>query len=513
MKDAETELDDSGGQAPLLLPDDAHNRRLTEHVHPSTWTNPVPNGRYNLVVIGGGTAGLICAIGAAGMGGKVALIERHMLGGDCLNFGCVPSKSIIRAARAVAEVRRAGQLGVHTSPPKIDFSAIMERMRRQRAEISHHDSAQRFKDLGVDVYLGEARFFSEREVDVDGVRLRFAKAAIATGARARAPEVPGLVDAGYLTNETIFALTELPRRLAVVGAGPIGAELAQAFARFGSEVTLIGRNKTILPKEDSRASDVLASCFQEEGIRVLTGAELKRVSVVDGAKHLSVEVEGVSQSIQADEILLSVGRVPNTENMGLEAAGVAFDKRGVTVNDRMQTSNKHIYAAGDVCSGYKFTHAADAMARIVIQNALFLGRKKASSLVIPWATYTSPEIAHVGISQDEAEKQGALTLTVQFDAMDRARLDDDMEGFASVHVDAKTGRILGATAVAGHAGDLIAEMSLAMTADISLGTIAKTIHPYPTQSEVWKRLADAWNRTRLTPRVQSLSKRWLAWRR
>ncbi len=505
---------DSMSKTPIaLLPDDVHNQRLTDHVHPSSWSNPVPSGRYNLVVIGGGTAGLICAIGAAGMGAKVALIERHLLGGDCLNFGCVPSKSILRSARAVANVQNAERFGVHTSPPEVDFAAVMERMRRQRSEISEHDSAQRFKDLGVDVYLGEARFSSKNEIEVAGARLRFAKAVIATGARPRKIDVPGLEDAGYKTNETIFSLTERPARLAVIGAGPIGAELAQAFARLGSEVTLIGRDATLLPKEDARAGRLLASRFAQEGVNVLLGANFKSVTMAGGVKHLSVEVNGEVQTVIADEILLSVGRVPNTENMGLELAGVDFDAKGVAVNDRMRTSNKRIYAAGDVCSRYQFTHAADAMARIVIQNALFLGRKKASALVIPWATYTEPEIAHVGISHEEAKARGATTFTVQFEAIDRARLDDDTEGFASVHADAKSGRILGATAVASHAGEMIAEMSLAMTAGVGLGTLAKTIHPYPTQSEVWKRLGDEWNRTRFTPWLQSLFKRWLAWRR
>ncbi len=496
----------------LVLPDDEYNQALVKNVHPADWQNPTPNGRYNMVVIGGGTAGLICAIGAAGMGAKVALIERHLLGGDCLNFGCVPSKSLLRIARAMHDARSLDKFGGKAESVSLDFGDAMKRMRRLRAEISEHDSAQRFADLGVDVFIGDASFVSKTEVAVGDQRLRFARAVIATGARARAADIPGLHDAGFLSNDTVFSLTELPRRLVVVGAGPIGCELAQAFSRMGSEVTIIGREPDLLPREDPDAAAVLSAQFRCEGIQLLLGTDLNSVEIQDdGSKTLLCKQGGNTIEVAADEILLSIGRVPNTEGLGLEQAGVQYDRDGVRVSDKLRTSNRRIYAAGDICSKYQFTHAADAMARIVIQNALFFGQKKASSLVIPWCTYTDPEIAHVGITGAEAEQSSAITQTVQLASMDRALLDGETAGFARVHAEPKKGRILGATLVATHAGEMIAEMSLAMTTNQRLGTLARTIHPYPTQSEVWKRLGDEWNRKRFTPFIAKLFKRWLAW--
>ncbi|MBL4636981.1 MAG: mercuric reductase [Kofleriaceae bacterium] len=496
----------------LVLPDDQYNRALVKNVHPANWQNPTPNGRYNMVVIGGGAAGLICAIGAAGMGAKVALIERHLLGGDCLNFGCVPSKSLIRIARAIHDARSLDKFGGSAESVSLDFGDAMKRMRRLRAQLSVNDSAQRFADLGVDVFIGDASFVSKTEIVVGDQKLSFARAVIATSARARAASIPGLNEAGFLTNVTVFSLTELPKRLVVVGAGPIGCELAQASSRMGSEVTIIGREPDLLPREDPDAAAVLSDQFGKEGIQLLLGTDLTAVKTKDdGSKLLLCKQGGNTIEVAADEILLSIGRVPNTEGLGLEQAGVKYDRRGVIVSDKLRTSNRRIYAAGDICSRYQFTQAADAMARIVIQNALFFGRKKVSSLVIPWCTYTDPEIAHVGITSTEAQRSCAITQTVQLASMDRALLDGETAGFARVHVDPKKGRILGATLVATHAGEMIAEMSLAMTTNQPLGTLARTIHPYPTQSEVWKRLGDQWNRKRFTPFIAKLFKRWLAW--
>jgi pyruvate/2-oxoglutarate dehydrogenase complex dihydrolipoamide dehydrogenase (E3) component len=377
----------------LVVPDDAHNRTLVAHAHPHDWTNPAPKGRYNLVVIGAGTAGLVSAIGAAMLGARVAIVERHLFGGDCLNFGCVPSKALIGAARTATVVRRAAAFGVRTSgDASVDFGAVMERMRRLRAELAPNDSAARLKERGVDVYIGSARFAGRDAVDVGDRRLTFSRAVIASGARSAVPDIPGLSDSGFLTNETIFSLTECPRHLVVVGAGPIGCELAQAFRRFGSEVTIIGREGRLLPKEDPDAKDCVARAFEREGITVLTGARVLRLERGTGAlpRVVSIEREGVQQEIAGDAILVAVGRAPNVDGLNLEAAGVAADARGVTVDDGLRTTNPKIYAAGDVCSPYKFTHAADAMARVVLHNALFFGRKRASALVIPWATYTDP---------------------------------------------------------------------------------------------------------------------------
>jgi pyruvate/2-oxoglutarate dehydrogenase complex dihydrolipoamide dehydrogenase (E3) component len=444
------------------------------------------------------------------------LIERHLLGGDCLNYGCVPSKALIRAARSVAEVARAGEFGVQVPPgSRVDFAVVMERMRRLRAGLSPHDSAERFRQLGVDVYFGDARFVGPSAVEVAGQRLEFAKAVIATGARAADPGIAGLAEVGYLTNETVFSLTDLPRRLLVLGAGPIGCELTQTFRRFGSEVHLIQRGPKILPREDADATALIQRRFELEGIGLHLGVTVLRAEGAVGAKRLVGERDGRPWTLHGDAILVGVGRKANVEGLNLDAAGVKFDANGVHVDDRLQTSNSRIYAAGDICSTYKFTHAADAMARIVIQNALFFGRKRVSSLVIPWCTYTEPEVAHVGLTESEAAKRGIAvdTFTVTLDEVDRAILDGETEGFARVHVYKGTDRIAGATIVGAHAGEMMGEITLAMTRRLGLGAIATNIHSYPTQAEAIKKLGDLYQRTRLTPRVAAILGTILRWRR
>ncbi|MBA4149031.1 MAG: mercuric reductase [Verrucomicrobia bacterium] len=503
-------------EAQMISPWDSHNRTLVSHVHPVGWKNPVAQGRYNLVVIGGGTAGLVTAAGAAGLGAEVALIEKHLLGGDCLNVGCVPSKALLRAGRAAAEMRKASEFGIRIKGEvTVDFAAVMERMRRVRAEISPHDSAERFRELGIDVFLGHAQFTSAETVQVGDQNLRFAKAVIATGARAAAPAIPGLQDVSYLTNETLFSLTELPKRFGIIGAGPIGCEMAQAFARFGAEVFLVDADHGLLPKEDRDAAEIIRAALIRDGVKLLCcGKELKLSKGVDGVR-MQADSHGKSYDLSVDQILVAAGRAPNVENLDLEKAGVLYDRKGVQVNDRLQTSNGRIYACGDVCSRYQFTHAADFMARIVIQNALFRGRKRVSDLVIPWCTYTSPEIAHVGIYEKEAGEKGIEieTFTQKLSEVDRAVLDGEDEGFVRVHVRKGTDTILGATIVAAHAGEMISEMTLAMSGKLGLKTIGGTIHPYPTQTEAVRKLGDVYNRGRLTPLVKSLFKRWLAWTR
>lgn len=499
----------------LLRPDDVHNRQLAEFVRPSAWKNPEPSGRYNLVVIGAGTAGLVSAVGAAGLGAKVAIIERHAMGGDCLNYGCVPSKALIRAARAAADARSASSFGVDVGPVQPDFAAAMERLRRLRAELARNDSVARLSGLGIDVFLGQGRFVADDGVEVDGRQLRFSRAIIATGARAAAPGIPGLADAGFFTNESVFSLTELPSSLVVIGAGPIGCELAQAFRRFGAVVTLIGDSPRILPREDPDASAALAAVFEREGITTLLDARVTRVDADGSSRVRSVVVEhgGREVLVRAVAVLVAVGRTPNLEGLDLERAGIASTPAGVVVDDHLRTANRRVFAVGDVASRFKFTHAADAMARLALQNALFFGRKAASPLVIPWATYTDPEVAHVGITaQEAASRKDVLTFTVPLAENDRAVLDGQHEGFARVHADGR-GRILGATMVASHAGEMIGEMSLAITAGLTLATMARTIHPYPTQSEAWKKLGDGWSRTRLTPWVRSLFDLLLRWQR
>ncbi len=493
----------TGYLLPALEPLDQYNRELAANVHPSDWENPKPKARYDLVVIGAGTAGLVSAAGAAGVGASVALIEKDLMGGDCLNVGCVPSKALIRAARAHAEARGSGDFGVVCDGPlHSNFPAVMERMRRLRAGISHHDSARRFRDLGIDVFIGKGTFNDDLSVSVGAHRLRFAKAVIATGARAVELPIPGIREAGYVTNETVFSLTTLPQRLAVIGAGPIGCELAQAFARFGSKVTLLEQGKQLLPREDREAAAVVEQALRRDGVQINASCKIKGVSREGAEKMIALEGPDESGSLRVDEILIGVGRAPNVDGLNLQAVGVQFDRRtGVKVDDHLRTTNRRIFAAGDICFPYKFTHTADAMARIVIQNALFFGRKKTSSLVIPWCTYTDPEIAHVGLYPAEAQTRGIAmeTIMVRMDEVDRAILDSQSDGFLKVHVQKKSGRILGATIVASHAGDMISELTVAITAGVSLGKLGSVIHPYPTQAEVIKRAGDMFNRRRLTP--------------
>jgi pyruvate/2-oxoglutarate dehydrogenase complex dihydrolipoamide dehydrogenase (E3) component len=495
----------------------AHDRDLVANVHPPDWVNPEPVSRYNLVVIGAGTAGLVTAAGAAGLGAKVALVERHLMGGDCLNVGCVPSKGVIRAARAAADVRDAHRFGVRVPDGvDVDFAAAMERMREMRARISRNDSAERFRDLGVDVFLGEARFAGHDVVEIDGTRLKFKSAVIATGARAIVPPIEGVEHAGVLTNETVFDLTELPRRFMVVGGGPLGLELAQAFARLGSEVTVVEMLDQFLPREDPDAAGILARALDRDGVRLHLGSQVTRIETDGGTRRVHVTTPDGDQNFDVDHILMGVGRAPNVEGLGLEEVGVEFDRRtGVKVDDRLRTTNKRIFAAGDVAIPFQFTHTADFSARIVIQNALFMGRKKLSALTVPWTTYTDPEVAHVGIYEKEARARGiaVTTFEVPFNDVDRAILDGEEEGFVKIHVREGTDKILGATIVARHAGEMISEISLAMVHRVGLGSIASVMHPYPTQAEAIRKAADAYNKTRLTPGIKNLFTRWLTWTR
>ncbi len=499
-----------------IHPMDEHNQKLVSYLHPSDWVNPQPAKRYNLVVIGAGPAGLIVAAGAAGLGAKVALIEKHLMGGDCLNVGCVPSKALIRSSRTVGDIWNAGKFGVNVSDnTKVDFSAVMKRMRRIRAEISDVDSVQRYQDkLGVDVFLGSGRFTSNNTVEVAGQTLHFKKAVIATGARALKPQIPGLQATGYLTNETVFNLTERPPRLAIIGAGAIGCELAQAFRRLGSEVVLLHKNAHILDKEDIDAAEIVQQTFVREGIQLVLQCKIERVEQTNAGKVIYYQCQGKEASVTVDEIMVSAGRSPNVEGLNLESVGVEYDTQtGVFVNDNLQTTNPRIYAAGDICMSHKFTHAADFAARIVIQNTLFFGRKKLSALTIPWCTYTNPEIAHVGIGEAEAKDIDIDTFLIPFSQVDRAIIDGEDEGFVKIHVKKGSDKILGATIVAQHAGDMISEITLAMVNNIGLGKIASTIHPYPTQADAIRKAGDAYNRTRLTPFVKDLFNRWLAWTR
>jgi pyruvate/2-oxoglutarate dehydrogenase complex dihydrolipoamide dehydrogenase (E3) component len=430
------------------------------------------------------------------------LIERHLMGGDCLNVGCVPSKALLRSARVAAEARAAGAFGVSTGAVEIDFPAVMARMRALRAGIAPVDGAARFRELGVDVYLGQARFASDREVEVAGVRLPFARAVIATGARAAVPPIDGLAEAGYLTNDTVFELTALPARLTVIGGGPIGCELAQAFARFGARVTLIEAAPRILGKEDPDAAALVERALERDGVRVLAGVAVDRVepdrTVIAGTERIA-----------GDAILVAAGRRPNVDDLGLEAIGVKVGSTGVVVDDRLRTTNRRIYAAGDVCSPYQFTHAADEMARLVIRNALFFGRGRVSKLVIPRVTFTDPEVASVGVT----DGRDADTFEKPLDEVDRSIVDGQTEGFIRIHVRRGSDTIVGATLVGAHVGDLIGEVALAMRSGLGLGALAATVHPYPTVALALRQTGDLYSRTRLTPRVARLFRWLLRWRR
>jgi pyruvate/2-oxoglutarate dehydrogenase complex dihydrolipoamide dehydrogenase (E3) component/uncharacterized membrane protein YdjX (TVP38/TMEM64 family) len=504
---------------PEVSPLDQYNEVLLANVHPPVWENPEPAPRYNIVVIGAGTAGLVTAAGAAGLGAKVALVERHLLGGDCLNYGCVPSKAIISSSRVYAGIRGSSRYGLKVAESaEVDFPAVMERMRRLRAEISHHDSVKRFQELGIDMFLGAARFSGPDTVEVAGKTLRFKKAVIATGGRAVHPVLPGLAEAGFLTNETVFSLIQRPARLLVMGGGPIGCEFSQAMQRLGCRVTLLHKYDRIMNKEDAEAAELIQRVFVKDGIRLILNAKPLRVLQTASGKAVQYESNGQEAEIEVDEILVGAGRAPNVEGLNLEAAGVKYEGgrgRGVVVNDKLQTTNPNIYAAGDICLPYQFTHLADAAARIVIQNALFFGRKKLSALTIPWCTYTDPEVAHVGLSESAAQKKGiAIQAFVKpLSEVDRAILDGEEEGFVKILVKAGTDKILGATIVARHAGEMISEVSTAMAGRVGLGALAAVIHPYPTQAEAIRQTGDLYNRTRLTPGLKRLFTRYLAWRR
>ncbi|MFZ4628295.1 MAG: mercuric reductase [Blastocatellia bacterium] len=501
-----------------LSSDSEEDNQLIRHCHPATYRNPEPTGRYNLVVIGAGAAGLVSAGGAGMFGAKVALIERALLGGDCLTFGCVPSKAILRAARAIYDQRNGERFGGRwAQEPTVDFGAVMQRLRQVRARISEHDSVERFTTTyGVEVHLGEARFLNRETVEVGGHRLRFSRAIVATGGRPTIPAIPGLEAAGYETNETIFGRTTLPSQLVVLGAGPVGCELAQAFRRFGSQVALVDSQPQILAREDPEISQILADQLRREGVSLHLGVRADRIErSAEGQRvvHLASQADGQTVQLECDTILVATGRSPNLEGLGLEQAGIAFTTAGVQVNDFLQTSNDRVYAAGDVCSANKLTHAADAMARIAIRNALFAGRERVSRLLIPRCTYTDPEIAHLGPNGQELDPAQIETRTEDLCHNDRALLDGEAEGRVRLHIHRRTGKIVGASIAARHAGDLLATIAVAMTGGLSIKSLAKTIFPYPTQAEAIRRIADQYSLAQWGPRQRRLLRRWLAWQR
>jgi len=503
-----------------LLQNNEYDDRLQNLVSPRDWQSPQPQRLYDLVVIGGGTAGLVSAAIAAGLGARTALVESDLMGGDCLNYGCVPSKALLAVSHRLRYLREAAEYGMPASDGEVDFAKIMQRLRKLRADIAHHDSAQRFTDLGIDVFIGQGEFLNEDTVHVisddGGLRaLQFKRCIVATGAHPASLHIEGIDAVAPMTNRDIFNLEKLPKRLTVIGAGPIGVEMAQAFARFGSKVSVIALDDQVLPREDAEAAQVVNQALQDDGVELFLGAHISKFVASDSAKHIHFELNGQSYVVDADEILLATGRAPNLDELDLAKAGITFDKVGVKVNDKLRTSNPRVYAAGDVIGSFQFTHAADAMARIVVRNAFFFGNSKLSDLVVPWATYCDPELAHVGLHLSDSEEAMCELDVLRFDFkdIDRNLLEGETTGFVKVVVEKESNVVRGATIVGNHAGDLIGEMTLAIQKKMKLSEFSEVIHAYPTTASIFSRLGDKASGSRLTPLVAKLLKNIISWRR
>jgi pyruvate/2-oxoglutarate dehydrogenase complex dihydrolipoamide dehydrogenase (E3) component len=492
-------------------------------------------GTYNVVVIGAGTAGLVTAAGTAGLGGRVALIERNKMGGDCLNFGCVPSKALISSARLIQQIRESEKWGLNRQEPQFAFEKIFERMRARRAKIAPNDSQERFESLGVDVFRGEVHFVSPNEIEVfaspspqsspsgrggcaapgEGQRVRAKNFVIATGSRATIPKIDGIDSVPFFTNESIFdELRTAPKSIIILGGGPIGCELAQMFGRLGVKVTVVQRNAQLLPREDRDVADFLERFLISEGVRVIKKAEARSVTKnSDGTIALQLlDPQSSAQSetrLVADTLLVAIGRTPNFRKLDLKVAGVEAGDQGIHVNAFLQTSQPHIYAVGDVIGPFQFTHMADAQARVVVRNILmpfqFL-RQRMDYSVVPWSTYTDPEVAHVGLSEGDAQNKGTAydLFRIELADVDRAVVESEDLGFAKILTAKGSDKILGATIVGPHAGDLLHEFVLAMKAGIGLGTIGSTIHAYPTLAELARKAGDKYNKTRLTPNAKKI---------
>ena len=486
------------------------------------WTKPARFDR-NMVVIGAGSGGLVAALIAAVVKAKVTLVEKHEMGGDCLNTGCVPSKALIKTARVLAQMKRAKEYGLQSAVAEFDFGEVMERVQRVVKTIEPHDSVERFTQLGVECVMGEARMVSPWEVEIrraDGTtqRLTTRSIVIAAGAAPFVPPITGLDQVGYLTSDTLWGLRKLPRRLVVLGGGPIGCELAQAFARFGSKVTQVEMLPRLMIREDPEVSSVVEKKFRAEGIDVLTEHKAKAFLVEDGRKVLVCEHAGADLRIEFDEVLVAVGRVPRTKGYGLEELGIPLTKtRTVETNEFLQTIYPNIYACGDVAGPYQFTHTASHQAWYASVNSLFgMFRKfRADYSVIPWATFTDPEVARVGLNETEAKEKGvAFEVSVYgIDDLDRAIADEEAHGFVKVLTVPGKDRILGVTIVGEHAGDLIAEFVTAMRHGLGLNKILGTIHIYPTMAEANKYAAGVWKKAHAPHALLARVEKFHAWMR
>jgi len=499
-------------------------RRIVEVIHRNKvfagWKKPACFGR-NLVVIGGGSAGLVTSYIAAAVKARVTLVEQHKLGGDCLNTGCVPSKALIRSARLLSHMARAKEFGIESAKAEFDFADVMKRVQSVIRSIEPHDSAERYSALGVDIVHGSAKIVSPWEVDItrdDGStqRLTTRSIVIATGARPFVPPIPGIEEVGYLTSDNVWELRELPQRLVVLGGGPIGCELTQAFARLGARVTQVEMAPRIMLREDPEVSELVTQRFRSEGIAVLVDHRAREFIVDSGEKILIAEHQGQDVRIPFDAVLVAVGRAANLKGFGLEELGIPTG-RTVETNEFLQTRYPNIYAAGDVAGPFQFTHTAAHQAWYAAVNALFdpIKKFKADYSVIPWATFVEPEVARVGLNELEANEKGIAheTTVYRIDDLDRAIADGEAHGFVKVLTVPGKDKILGVTIVGEHAGDLIAEYVLAMKQGIGLNKILGTIHIYPTLAEANKYVAGNWKKAHAPQRLLGWVERFHAWRR
>ena len=494
-----------------VTPIDKYNLETLSNVHPSIsdgYIMPNPIKKYNLVAIGAGAAGLVSAIGASRLGGKSAIIDEHCFGGDCLNTGCVPSKALLKSAKLLYDLKvknKKNKFGINIDTnlinKSIDFGQIMERMRKVRATISHHDAVSRFQNdpYNIDCYLGRAKFVNSNCIKVNDKLIYFDKCVICTGAISNVPPINGINNINYLTSHSIWNLQNLPLSLGIIGCGPIGCEMAQSFALFGSNVIMIDLMPRILNKEDNDAADIVYKSMIDCGVKFVLGNRVIKVfnkKTLNGKKNICVVLSN-GKEYEFEHLMIATGRKPNVENMDLEKANIKYDTvNGIIINDFCETSSSNIYAAGDCCNKFQFTHMVDSMAKIVVPNALFYGKKRVSSLIIPWCTYTFPQIAHVGLYEKDLKQRNIKyqTFISKLENNGRAICDgtDIDNGFVKIFIQENNDKILGATIVSENAGDQISEITVSMQGNIGLTSINKTIHPYPTISESIKYISDGY---------------------